>query len=39
LENQFDLQFFIEGSFQVHEAAGNGDLMDPRANLAFVGQA
>jgi hypothetical protein len=38
LEDQFDFQLFVERLFQVHQAAGDGELMQFAANLAPVGQ-
>jgi hypothetical protein len=39
LEDQFDFEFLIERLVEVHEAAGDGELMQLAAQLALVGQA
>jgi len=39
MEDEFNFQFFVEGLFQMHEAAAGGKLMQFGANLPLVRQA
>lgn len=39
VKNQLDLQFFVERLLDVHQAAGDGKLMQFSSYLAPVGQA
>ena len=39
VKDQFHLQLFVEWSFEMNQAAGDGKLMEFTANLAVVGKA
>jgi hypothetical protein len=39
MEDQLDLQLFIERPFQVHKAASDGELMQVRSYLPLVRQS